>query len=249
MRSSTSTATFAPARRRAQRLVREVEPPRRLGGDGEQLRVVRRLGQSLGGEPQRREREPLLEVPGSAPPGDRRHLVVAAGTLGVVGERRVVEHRRPPHRLEARSCRRRRSRPSSWWTMASATRAWENQNWSSLTSTTTPGVDERPEVGEQLGLVGLGDGEQGLERGRPPVHGERLDDAAADRARALRPAGGRPPPATTAARHRAGRRRSRRGPTTRISSSTTNGMPPLRRCSASMNADDALATAGAARSP
>ena len=63
--------------------------------------------------------------------------------------------------------------------MASATRAWENQNWSSLTSTTTPAPTSGAEVGQQVGLVGLGDGEQGLERGRPPVDGERLDDAAA----------------------------------------------------------------------
>ena len=62
--------------------------------------------------------------------------------------------------------------------MASATRAWENQNWSSLTSTTTPARDERAQGAEQVGLLGLGHDEQRLERRRPAVHGERLDDPA-----------------------------------------------------------------------
>ena len=63
MRSSGSTATFAQRDAVVERLVEEVEAPGRLGGDGQQLGVVRRLGQALGGEAQGREREPLLEVP------------------------------------------------------------------------------------------------------------------------------------------------------------------------------------------
>ena len=84
-----------------QRLGEEVEAPRGLGGDGQQLGVVGRLGQALGGEAQGRERQPLLEVAGGAAPGDRRDLVVTVGALGVVRQRRVVEHRRPAHGLEA----------------------------------------------------------------------------------------------------------------------------------------------------
>ena len=197
-----------------------------------------RLGQPLGGEAQGRERQPLLEVPRRAAPGDRRDLVVPVGALGVVRERGVVEHRRPAHGLEAAL-------------VQPAPLAAEQL--------VDDGVGDEG-VGEPELVVADLDDDAGVD--------ERAQGVDADRPRRPRSRRAAPrttPPGRT---RRAPRRRCRRpcsspsscwrtasssdhgssassrsdtiarGPTTRISSSTTNGMPALRRCSASMNADD-----------
>ena len=62
-----------------ERLVEEVETPRRFGRHGQQLRIVGCLAETFVGEAQGGERQPLLEVLGGAAASDRRDLVVAFG--------------------------------------------------------------------------------------------------------------------------------------------------------------------------
>ena len=239
-----------PALRGAQGLGDEVEPPRRLGGDGQQLGVVGRLAEGVGGQPQRLERRALLQVPRRAPAGDGRHLVVPAGADGVVGERRRGRaSARARTASKQRSCSRRRSRPSSWCTMASATRAWENQNWSSadLDDDTRRAISERRASSTTSSSASVTSSRASNEAARPYT-------ASASTTRALPR---RPSPAScwrTASSSDHGSSASSRSLTDRtsarrqrISSSTTNGMPPLRRCSASTNADDG--TSADRRSP
>ena len=84
-----------------ERLVEEVEPPRRFRRDRQQLGIVRCLGETFVGEAQGGERQTLLEVLGGTAPRDRRDLVVAFGSARVVRQRGVVEVRRLADDLEA----------------------------------------------------------------------------------------------------------------------------------------------------
>ena len=136
-----------------------------------------------------------------------------------------------------RSWSRRRSRPSSWWTMASATRAWENQNWSSVTSTTTPALtSERRASIRSASDASVTTSSASNDAARPYT--------ASASTTCRRPCSSPASCWRTASSSDHGSSASSRsatigrGPTTRISSSTTNGMPALRRCRASMNADD-----------
>ena len=101
MRSTTSTATFSQRDAVSSASDDEVEAPGRLRGDGQQLGIVRCLGEPSAASRSAENVEPLLQVPDGTAAGDRRHLVVAIGALGVAGERRVIEHRRRAHGLEA----------------------------------------------------------------------------------------------------------------------------------------------------
>ena len=121
--------------------------------------------------------------------------------------------------------------------MASATRAWENQNWSSLTSTTTPAsTSERSASMRSASDASVTTSNASNEADRPYT---------ASASTTCRRPWARPASCwrTASSSDQGSSASSRsatigRGPTTRISSSTTNGIPALRRCSASMKADD-----------
>ena len=162
-----------------ERLVEEVEPPRRFRRDGQQLGIVRCLGEPFVGEAQGGERQTLLEVLGGTAPRDRRDLVVALGSAAWYASEAWSRFGVLRTTSKQRSCRRRRSRPSSWWTIASATSACENQNLSSLTSTTTPADVSARRAASRSASSASVTTEQRLERCRPPVDRERLDHAPA----------------------------------------------------------------------
>ena len=223
---ATSTATFDQRDRRLQRLGAEVQAPRRLGRHRQQLGVVRRLGQA----PRRRGAGPRTSgpSPGTAPrPGGRSPAPRRGGRRPGRGTRarrgRASGARRTASKQ--RSCSRRRSRPSSWWTMASATRAWENQNWSSLTSTTTPAsTSER-----RSSMRSASDASVTISSASNDADRPYTASASTTRPAAVVEAGDLLAHGLLQRPRQLGVEQVGdtigRGPTTRISSSTTNGMP------------------------
>ncbi len=167
-----------PSCPRAERLGEEVQSPGRLRCHRQQLGIVRRLGEPFRSEPQGGERQALLEVADRAPAGDRRHLVVAIGALGMASEGRVVEHGGRAHGLEAALVE---AAPLPTEQLVDDGVGHECVGEPELIVADLDhhaSVDQRAEVAEELVLGRFGDGQQGLERRRSAVDGERFDDAA-----------------------------------------------------------------------
>ena len=209
--------------------------------------IVGRFGEPFGGEPQGRERESLVEVFGGATAGDRRHLVVAFGARAWYASEAWSSIGAWRTASKHRSCRRRRSRPSSWSRWRRPPVRARTRTGRRSTSTTTPADVSARRASSSSSLGGLGH-DATATRTSPTARTRRAP-------RRLVAGRGSSPSSCcrTASSSDHGSSASSRsdtiawGPTTRISSSTTNGTPAVRRCSASTNADDGARRVGGDR--